>query len=176
MCIRDSNYTDIVINEIHYNPADVGLQDGDLFEFIELKNKSNNPVNLTGLQFTDGIKYTFPQGSILPANSFIVLADDSLAFTNQYGFSPDGNYGSNLSNAGEQVVLSDYYGNPIDVVLYDDTTPWVTGADGNGTSLGLIDSNSDNNIAANWSTQITGLSPGAENMFCDGSLLSLIHI
>jgi len=164
------NYQDIVINEIHYNPTDVGLVDGDQFEFIELKNKSADLVNLTGLQFTDGIDYTFPAGSILPANGFIVLADDSLEFINQYGFSPDGNYGSNLSNAGEQIVLSDYYGNQLDNVIYDDASPWQINADGAGSSLALIDATADNNQAANWGIQNIPATPKAENTFCSGLL------
>jgi len=166
----DDNYSDVVINEIHYNPSDVGLVDGDQFEFIELKNKSADPVNLTGLKFSNGIEYTFPAGSVLPASGFIVLADDSLEFINQYGFSPMGNYGKNLSNAGEHIILSDYYGNMVDEVMYDDANPWRIEADGKGPSLGLIDVTSDNQQAANWGIQITPVTPNAENSFCDGAL------
>jgi len=104
-------------------------------------------------------------------NGFIVLADDSLEFINRYGFSPDGNYGSNLSNTGEQVILSDYYGNNIDIVLYDDLSPWRVEADGAGPSLGLIDATTNNNQAVNWGSQNVQVTPKAENTFCDGLLI-----
>lgn len=54
--------TDIVINEIHYNPC--GNQgDDDQYEFIVLYNTGSTTVDLSGWYFDQGFNFTFPSGS-----------------------------------------------------------------------------------------------------------------
>ena len=50
----------VVINEIHYNPADPLLDDD--YEFVELINTGTARVNLAGFQLTDGIRLHLPRG------------------------------------------------------------------------------------------------------------------
>lgn len=59
------------ITELMYNPADpspaevaAGFVDNDDFEFIELRNISGSPVDLTGVRFTNGIDYTLPSTTL----------------------------------------------------------------------------------------------------------------
>src|ERR1035438_1079606 len=47
--------SDIVINEIMYNP--ISLNDDD--QYVELYNRGANPVDLAGWQFVSGITFAF---------------------------------------------------------------------------------------------------------------------
>ena len=161
----------LVINEIHYNPLDEGIVglpgyvDGDEFEFIELKNTSSIALNLQGVQFTDGIEYTFPAGTNIAPGGFVVLAENASEFQNRYGFAPDGQYADKLSNSGEQLVLKDYSGAVLDSLSYGDSNPWIGDPDGDGPSLSLDPAAGvNNNDPAQWyaSAGDNG-TPNAEN-------------
>ena len=62
----------VVINEIYYKPADKTSPE----EFVEIHNRNPTPVNLSGWRFTQGIDYTFPEGTVLEAGGRV---PDSLA-------------------------------------------------------------------------------------------------
>ena len=55
----------VVINEIHYEPENKTAAE----EFIELYNASEAPVDLSGWYFSNGIIFTFPDGTLLPAGT-----------------------------------------------------------------------------------------------------------
>lgn len=71
----------VVINEIHYAP-DVKTE---LVEFLELYNAGNSAVNLSGWQFTDGIAFTFPNGTTLAAGGYLVVAQNPTALQTKFG-------------------------------------------------------------------------------------------
>ncbi|MFO7868249.1 MAG: CotH kinase family protein [Bacteroidales bacterium] len=123
------------ITEIHYHPEDFNGINGNLFEFIELKNTGNNTLYLGDIHFSDGIEFTFPISETIEPGEFVVLAADPTSFELFYGFSPDFIYDKNLSNGGEMVTLSTPSGSVITEVDYNDKTPWPLGTDGDGFSL-----------------------------------------
>ncbi|MGB7347434.1 MAG: lamin tail domain-containing protein [Pirellulaceae bacterium] len=159
-----SGNANIVINELHYNPA------GDDAEFIELYNNSGESIDLSGWSI-DGIDLTIDFGTVLLANEYIVFTDNYEAFRGQY----DGNilvgaqYSGGLSGGGETITLFDRNGNVVDEVTYDDADPWPTEPDGDGYSLALTDVNLDNNLASSWvpSVALNG-TPGEQN---DGTVV-----
>lgn len=164
----------IVINEIHYNPADsISTVDGNFlpgekFEFIELKNVTQSDIDLSGVFFSKGVTYEFPQGTILLSGDFIVIAEDKSSFEDRYGFAPFGKYDGKLSNTGESIWINKPNGTILDAVTYSSSFPWDTDANGGATdeSLALIEGSVDNNSKLNWSIQCTALfTPGAENDF-----------
>lgn len=169
------DYSGIAINEIHYNPNDVIVTDpntnlpdtisGRNFEFIELKNAGSIPVNLGKSYFTKGISFTFDIPTIIQPNEFLVLADDEYWFEQQYGCAPDGTYQGKLDNGGENLWLVDPFGNIIDSLRYDDSSPWPGTADKGYYSLALKEANTDNAIPTNWSIQSVFTTPKAENYF-----------
>jgi hypothetical protein len=158
----------LVINEIHYHPAEPGA------EFVELFNRSTTtPFDLSGFRL-DGTGYTFPPGAILPANAFLVLAGDRQAFANTYGQTVPvfDQFPGTLDNGGEylalirpgataaeDVVISD--------VRYDDRLPWPPAADGLGPSLQLIDAARDTFRVGNWfataTNDVNRATPGRAN-------------
>lgn len=169
-------FSGIVINEIHYNPKDdvdaIGnIIAGTNYEFIELKNITTAPIDLTNVFFSRGIDYFFPDNTILQAGAFIVLAENSTRFRERYGLAPFDSYGGKLSNAGESIWLeriTDAGAVLLDAVNYDDSFPWDAQADGgvNDFSLALIDGNVNNDTRLNWKVQCNTLyTPGAENDF-----------
>lgn len=165
-------YTGIQINEIHYHPLDSIVGPGDTisdtnFEFLEIKNSSAVDFDLSGFFFARGIDYTFPQGSIIPAGSFLILAENDLLFEDRYGFTPFDKYGGKLSNSGEALWLVSPNGQLMDHVAYLDHDPWAADADGTGVSLGFkLNPNFENDNPDHWGIQIPNFTPGAENEFC----------
>ena len=167
------SYSGLVINEIHYNPFD-GVDNlgntvsGTEYEFIELKNISTVPINLTDVFFSRGIEYFFPDNTIIQAGDFIVLAEDSTHFHDRYGFAAFATYSGKLSNSGETIWLSKENGTLLDIVSYEDAFPWDSQADGGPIdySLALIDGEVNNNTRLNWKVQCANIhTPGAENDF-----------
>jgi hypothetical protein len=161
-------WTDLFITEIMYHPAgDLSGLDPDEYEFIELKNVGTTLLDLSGVSFTSGIRYTFPIGTELSPGDFVLLVSNPSAFTARYpGVSFDGVYEGRLNNAGETVNLTHAAGAPIFSVAYQDDPPWPIAADGIGFSLvpASANLNPDPNQASNWrsSSAVPG-SPGRDD-------------
>ncbi len=157
---------DIVINEILYNPVSGDSDD----EFVELYNRGSQAVDLSGWKMTDGISYTFPVGTVIAPDGYIVLARNrSHIFQNYPALNPAvvvGDYSGELSNRGERLALSfpeqlistNASGKVVidvayvlaDEVTYSTGGRWGEWSDGGGSSLELIDPHADNNVAPNW--------------------------
>ena len=125
------------ITEIMYHPLNDGSREGNLFEFIEVQNVGEQPIDLTNMRFTDGINYRFAVGASLGARERLLLASSAEDFQKRYGIAPFGDYGGRLSNAGERLLLEDAFGRPVVEVEYDDNAPWPPSADGSGRSIVL---------------------------------------
>jgi hypothetical protein len=145
------------ITEIMYNPLD-----GDDYEFIELKNTSDQAIELAGASF-EGISFVFlyDAAPLLP-DELLVLVRNETAFTERYpNVLVSGIYEGHLSNQGEEIILRDYSGQVISSVAYDDENSWPLTPDGWGDSLMLVDLEADPNDPRAWraSSQLYG-SPG----------------
>ncbi|HEX7652127.1 MAG TPA: lamin tail domain-containing protein, partial [Verrucomicrobiae bacterium] len=140
---------------------------GSHYEFIELKNAGSLSIDLSGLQFTNGIHYTFPLGSVLASGQLAVLASDAAAFAAKYpGVSVAGTYTGNLSNGSDTLTLVDPSGARIFSFTYDSKAPWPVTPDGGGFSLVPVNPsfNPAPGTASSWraSTEIGG-SPGMDD-------------
>ena len=66
-----------------------------------------------------------------------------------------------LDNGGETITLKDPFENVVAEITYDDESPWVTAADGEGKSLVRVNLITGNSEAANWIESVDeGGSPG----------------
>ncbi len=140
----------VVITEIMYNPPEAGA---DSLEFIELRNPSpDNARNLFGYTFTAGIEYTFPFGVIVEPNAYVIVAIDSVAFENTFGIPAFQWTSGALSNNGEAIILENNLNGVVDSVVYDNTAPWSTDADGGGYSLVFCVDSLDNAVVDDWAT------------------------
>jgi hypothetical protein len=119
----------IVINEIMYNPPG-----DDANEFIELYNPSSTEsVDLTDWRL-DGVALTFPPGTVLLPQSYLVVVKNDVQFRATYGSGiyVAAQYKNDLDNGGETLTLMDSQGNVIDKVRYDDDAPWPALPDAGG--------------------------------------------
>lgn len=146
----------IVITEIMYNPPESGT---DSLEYIELYNNTNNAVDVSGWNFTQGFEFVFPASSTISANAYVVIAKSASAFQSVFNTAPSYVWNVNgalTNNPGEDIELRDVAGNVIDYVDYMNTAPWPLGSNGNGSSLVLCDPNADNTLPSNWQDATTG--------------------
>ncbi|MDB6134920.1 MAG: hypothetical protein JWM59_3163 [Verrucomicrobiales bacterium] len=155
--------TDLIISEIMYHPPDA--EGGDT-EFIELLNSGASTLDLTGVQFTAGILWSFPDGATLAAGARLLVVRDRAAFEARYGpgLPIAGEYlnssSNSLNNSGETLTLSLGSGQVLRTVPYGDSAPWPEAADGGGSSLALIppQTNPDLSLPASW--QAASPTPG----------------
>ncbi len=134
----------VVINEFRYNPP----EDSDDVEYIEIYN-SGEESDLSGWQFSNGIKYNFPDGTKIQKEGYLVISRSPLETKKKYGVDSLGPYEGSLDNGGETIEISSPAGS-VNKVKYDDDFPWPSAADGEGSSLELVSPNYDNNNFMNW--------------------------
>ena len=128
--------TNLVFNEIMFNPPGAGAIDGDEFEFLELKNIGSFSLNLSGLFFSQGINFTFANGTTLAPGAVFLLARNAAQIASRYpGVVPNGIYTGKLNNDGETVALSHPTAGEIISLAYGDRAPWPVTADGFGFSI-----------------------------------------
>jgi len=150
----------LLVSEIHYNPSsDLQGKDAD-FEFLEIFNYEKEQVDLSGYKFTDGIEFTFPEGSYINPGEFLLLAGNAQKFSDsgaQCFQVTDGR----LDNAGEILTFCNRENEIIDQVHFDDHYPWPREPDGNGPTLELRAPSLDNALASSWrASEQTGGTPG----------------
>ncbi|MBN1788193.1 MAG: CotH kinase family protein [Sedimentisphaerales bacterium] len=156
---------EIVINEIMYNPSD-----GNDFEFVELYNPSATEAVDMSEWHLDGVNLDLPPGTVLLPQSYLVVVRNDIQFRAKYGSGLfiAAQYEGGLDNGGENLILTDRYGNEVDKVRYDDDLPWDTLADAAGPSLERIDTSQNGNHAMNWRASVsTGGTPCAVNSRAD---------
>ncbi len=141
---------ELVLTEIMYNPPESGE---DSLEFVEIYNNGMDAVDLEGFSFTKGVEYIFPPMEIL-AGDYLLVSKDSVAMLSTFGVAARQWTAGALSNSGEELELSDDFGNVIDFVPFDDALPWDTLADGFGPSLTLCNPDTDNELAENWNASV----------------------
>jgi len=164
--IKGGTKGELVINEIMYNPG-AGNN-----EFIEFYNKSSGDVNVGGWKISDenGNSLTLSQTSMLiqPGSYFLLAADSSVI--ENYGLSGNNlsvlNISSlGLSNSGELIHLTDFFGSTVDSVYYSDKWNNENFTDTKNKSLERINPTIDGNDKNNWSTSVnsSGATPGKKN-------------
>ena len=167
--------SNLSITELNYHPsdptpgeeaADASFRDDD-FEFIEVKNISAGPIDLSGIAFVDGITFTAPTPTTLAAGGYGVFVENLAAFEERYGTGLPvlGVYADKFSNDGEAVRIIDIDGNDIANFTFNDI--WYRPTDGDGYTLVAVDENSvvaDRSDPANWGISYGLLgTPGASN-------------
>jgi hypothetical protein len=111
------------------------------YDYIELKNVSDEPLDLTGVRFIDGIEYTFPSMT-LDVGQYVVVVSNYASFVSRYGTSGitiAGTYTGNLSNGGEDIVLQLPWPYEAAVMRFDYKDSWYPTTDGIGYVLEILD-------------------------------------
>lgn len=127
----------VEISELMYNPRSTNENESSNYEFLEINNTSNRPIDLQGAYFTRGIKYTFKDKTILYPRKPLVLVKSKRHFQERYDGIPY--YGQftegKLNNNGERITMCDYDSYPIIDFFYSDKGEWPKECDGHGYSL-----------------------------------------
>ncbi len=141
----------LVITEIMYNNP--GTDD---YEFLEVYNAGDLPIQMEGYRFTTGVTFVFP-ARVLPPGEFVLIAIDSAKFRQAFNkFAFQWNAGQGLNNTGELITLVNPQGEIMDTVRYGIAAPWPAAANGNGPSLQLCNNALDNSLASSWAASTAG--------------------
>ena len=157
---------DIVITEIMYNPISGNSAD----EYVELYNRGGKSIDISQWTFTAGISFTFPAGTTIPPDGYLVVAKNAANLRGHYpnlsSANTVGDYNGTLSNGGERIALArpeikvttdanhvsvtNTLSIVVNEVTYRDGGRWGHWSDGGGSSLELVDPRSNNRLASNW--------------------------
>lgn len=150
-----------VFNEVMYHPEAPGGA-----EWIELHNQMSVNMDLSAWRITGGVNFTFPNGTILPAGGYLVVASNPADLPGSVG-----PWTGNLDNSGETIELENISGRTMDALTYGDSGRWPVGADGSGATLSKRNERGSSSKPESWtaSWQIGG-TPGERN-FSEGLTL-----
>ncbi|MDR3327824.1 MAG: lamin tail domain-containing protein [Prevotellaceae bacterium] len=162
------NRNDIIINEIMADPDPVvGLPN---FEYVELYNRTQSPVNLAGWKISCGNSVgTVQQGEIPPHGFLLLCSASARSEFEQFGIVAQVSSFPNLTNSSGLLVLQTDNNQIITFTEYSDK--WF-GSDNfrkdGGFSLERIDTDNLNNSAENWqpSQDTSGGTPCKQNSVC----------
>ncbi|MEO0311976.1 MAG: hypothetical protein RIQ89_1633 [Bacteroidota bacterium] len=147
------------VSEINYH----SLQASDAGDWIEIRNTTSIPINLSGYTIFDESnlnEFKFDQGTVLLPGQHIVLSSDTTLFRLQHSTSgilfqiPFA-----LGNGGDQIRIFNASQQPILAMQYDDENGWPLAADGQGPTLELQDSTKSLSNPQNWFVGCDGGSP-----------------
>jgi hypothetical protein len=157
-------FGDVILTEIFADPSPlVSLPEE---EFVEVFNRSNNPVQLKGWQFSDGpSRGRFPEYILLPGNYLVACAPAVIAEYQSMGPAVALSNFPALNNGGDRLLLADSTGKVIDSVRY--SVDWYRDDDkaSGGWTLERIDPENFCGYAENWraSEDARGGTPGEQN-------------
>ena len=165
----------LVISELMYHPR----HSNDL-EFVELCNASLVPEDLGGYRLAGDVHYTFPQGTLLPAGGYLVVARNPALLQAASSISGvlgpwEGAETNGLPD--DQGVLRLYtpHGGLAFELTYRGAPPWPLEADGAGHSLVLARPSYGLNDRRAWAPSgALGGSPGRPETFTPEPLRSVV--
>ena len=160
---HDNPSGSVVINEICYDSR----KDFKTEDWIEIVNDSDLEFDLSLWELSDDDSNTcvIPQGTVLQANDFLILAQDTAAF--KICFPDIENIISmedlHLNKGHEHISLCDFSGFVVDSLTYDTYAPWPEPSDFSHFTVSLKDPALDNSQGANWLHSVGNGTPGKIN-------------
>lgn len=155
---------DIILSEIFADPSpSVSLPE---VEFVEIYNRSNNPIDLGGWKFSDGSTVAIlPSKIILPGNYWIIVPAASASSFTPFGNTLGVSNFPSLNNTGDALTLHTSDNQLIDSVNYNPTWYRDEEKEPGGWSLEIIDLNNPCGESDNWtaSEAPAGGTPGKQN-------------
>ena len=157
---------DIVINELMYAP----ISGNDDDQYIEIYNKGANAMDLGGWTFASGITFVFPTNTVVAPGGYLVVARNAANLFSHYPNLNVGNtvgsFSGKLPHKGGRIALAmpqpltgtNSHGalttNTIhvieDEVTFSAGGRWGQWAHGGGSSLELLNPNTNHRLAYNW--------------------------
>lgn len=156
---------DVVISELMADPSPpIGLPGA---EWVELHNRSGQPVNLQGWRLTDAVSQSGPMPSytLYPGRQVVVCANSAVAALSAYGPCIGVSSFPSLDNEGDQLTLITATGQIIHALTYSINSYQNDVKKEGGWTLEMIDTDQPCIWAGNWIASIhaDGGSPGRPN-------------
>ncbi|MDF7799580.1 lamin tail domain-containing protein [Pontiellaceae bacterium B1224] len=172
-CTRKTGF---VITEIMYKPAATNA-----LEFIEVYNSNPFEEEIGEYQFKGEIDFTFPDGTMLAGESYLVVAKDVTAFQQEYSLSGvqifeygETNGGNSLASSGNLRLINSSGGTILEID-YDNEAPWPVAANGAGHSLVLARPSYGENDPQAWeASDQAGGSPGSGETYGEPALRNVV--
>lgn len=155
---------DIIFTEVFADPSpQINLPDA---EYVEIYNRSINPINISGWKLSDGSSIaTLPDKIVLPNEYWVITSSSNVSKFGMNGSVLGVSNFPTLNNSNDAVSLKTTSGETIDSVNYNLT--WYRNIDKQegGWSLELIDLNNPCGEEENWtaSENENGGTPGGVN-------------
>ena len=158
--------SDIVINELMYDP----ISGNDDDQYVELYNRSTNTVDLSGWELSGAVSFTIASNTVLLPDNYLVIGRNAGRLRTNYSnlnlVNCEGDFAGKLSHNGEQLALTmpdtvvqtnkagvaatNLIHIAVNELTYGTGGRWGQWSAGGGSSLELVDPNSNNRLAANW--------------------------
>ena len=156
----------IQITELMYHPPNKekgGNFSQSAMEFIELYNEKADYLDLGNWQFTQGITFQFPEGTIIDPKTYFLVAKDPIKLKQNYAvfykqnisapiFGP---FQGQLSDKKDRLILSDPANGLMIDFTYSDQGRWPMAADGSGHTLAKISPRLNDNLSTSWRSSKT---------------------
>lgn len=154
------NYA-VVVSEINYNSA----QNANVGDWVELRNVSENAVNISGWILRDADDDSFfqlPDNTILNAGEMVVIAANTSALQSAFPLLSGvlGNLNFGFSSNGDAIRLYDLAGKEQFAMHYQTDFPWALEPNGAGYTLEMVDSTGIFSLPENWFVGCLRGSPG----------------
>ena len=111
------NTSKVTVNEVCSKNSTYKAADGNLYDWIELYNSDSQEADISGWGLSDKeaepYRYTFPDGTKVPAKGRLIVFCDSDAGANDTKIVPFG-----LSSTGETLTLTDKQGNTAQTLTF----------------------------------------------------------
>src|SRR5688500_7310290 len=151
----------VVFNEVHYHPA----TNEAASEWIELHNQMAVEIDLSAWSIRGEVEYTFPEGTIIPGQGYLVIASDPTALRAWTGITNVvGPFSGRLNNSRGTLTLRDRNDRVMDRFEYRDQGKWPVAADGSGATLAKRNPDSTSAESEHWTSSVVADgTPGTRN-------------
>jgi hypothetical protein len=151
----------VVFNEVHYHP----VTNESTSEWIELHNQMAIDIDLSAWSIRGEVEYTFPEGTIILGQGYLVIASDP-AFLRAWTGSTNviGPFSGRLNNSRGTLTLRDRNDRVMDRFEYRDQGKWPVAPDGSGATLAKRNPDSTSADPEHWaSSVVVDGTPGTRN-------------
>ena len=164
----------LTISELNYRSDPTR----DTKDWIELHNFSTSSMNLSGWKIykpSTNQTYTFPTGTVISPNGYMVFCEDTFYFASKYpNYIPNkrGPMNFGFNDYGEEIQIQNAQGGIMLSLTYSsDSTVWPICASGYGRTLELKGNTFDINNPINWTCGCMLGSPGTAMVPCTETVL-----
>jgi hypothetical protein len=145
----------IMLSDIEYfDPSNPGI------EFVKILNSGTEVQDISNYNFSKGILFTFPEGTIIAPGEKITLVKDMSLLPDLTGQVFEWTTGQ-LANEGELLLLRDSHGIVIDHVRYSPSLPWPSSTISD-EYITIRSPLLDNHFASSWVSE--GATVGSEEV------------